>query len=109
MAMIIWVGSSALFFVFESNNPNFRECNDSIPLIGTKKHPGCYDFESTAACNEVYPGMCNQSAFTNMPSAMYYVAVFLGGEWGVVGESGNDSHDSLTSMIIVQAHFGPFA
>jgi hypothetical protein len=109
MAMIIWVGSSALFFLFESNNPNFRECNDSVPLIGTKKHPGCYDFESTAACNEVYPGMCNQSAFTNMPSAMYYVAVFLGGEWGVVGESGNDSHDSLTSMIIVQAHFGPFA
>lgn len=86
MAIIIWVGSSALFFVFEENNPNFRECDDSVPSIGTEKHPGCYDFESTAACNAYYPDKCSQTAFTNMPNSMFYVAVFLGGEWGVVGE-----------------------
>lgn len=87
MAIIIWVGSAALFFLFESNNPNFRECDDSVPAVGTEKHPGCYDFESTAECNDHYPGMCSQKAFTNMPSALFYVAVFLGGEWGVVGKS----------------------
>lgn len=87
MAIIIWVGSSALFFLFEENNPNFRECDDSVPVIGTKMRPGCYDFESTRECNEFYPGMCSQSAFINMPNAMFYVAVFLGGEWGFVGES----------------------
>ncbi|KAL3803353.1 hypothetical protein HJC23_009317 [Cyclotella cryptica] len=84
MAIIIWVGSSALFFLFEQNNPNFRECDDSVPVVGTEMHPGCYDFESTMECNEFYPGMCSQSAFINMPNAMFYVAVFLGGEWGVV-------------------------
>ena len=87
MAIIIWIGSSALFFLFESNNPNFRECDDSIPALGTDENPGCYDFDSTAACNKFYPDLCNQTAFTNMPNAMFYVAVFLGGEWGVVGES----------------------
>ena len=87
MAIIIWVGSAALFYLFESNNPNFRECDDSVPAVGTEKHPGCYDFESTSECNDYYPGMCSQKAFTNMPNALFYVAVFLGGEWGVVGKS----------------------
>jgi len=84
MAIIIWVGTSALFFIFEANNPNFRECDGSIPLIGTEDEPGCYDFESTLACNEFYPDMCSQAFFTHMPNTMYYVAVFLGGDWGVV-------------------------
>lgn len=84
MAIIIWVGSSALFFIFEQNNPNFRQCSGSIPLVGTDGEPGCYDFESTSACNEVYPDMCNQVVFTNMPNTMFFVAVFLGGDWGVV-------------------------
>ena len=86
MAIIIWVGTSALFFIFEVNNPNFRQCNESIPLVGTEDQPGCYDFESTSACNEFYPDMCGQKVFTNMPNTMYWVAVFLGGEWGVVGK-----------------------
>jgi len=84
LAVIIWVGSSALFFLFESNNPNFRECDDAVPLVGTPDNPGCYDFASTAACNKFYPDMCNQAVFTNMPNTMYYVSVFLVGEWGVV-------------------------
>jgi len=84
MAIIIWVGTSALFFIFEENNPNFRQCDDSIPLVEVDGEPGCYDFDSTAACNEYYPGMCSQSAFTNMPNTMFYVAVFLGGDWGFV-------------------------
>jgi len=83
MAVIIWVGTAALFFIFEENNPNFRQC-DGIPLVGTESEPGCYDFESTAACNEVYPDRCSQTVFTNMPNALFMVAVFLGGEWGVV-------------------------
>mmetsp|Transcript_5533 Transcript_5533/g.10374 ORF Transcript_5533/g.10374 Transcript_5533/m.10374 type:complete len:137 (+) Transcript_5533:3714-4124(+) len=84
MAIIIWVGTSALFFIFEENNPNFRQCDYSIPLVEVDGEPGCYDFDSTAACNEYYPGMCSQSAFTNMPNTMFYVAVFLGGDWGFV-------------------------
>lgn len=86
LAVIIWVGTSALFFIFEEDNPNFRECDDSIPLFGTDEEPGCADFESTSACNEVYPDMCSQTGFDNMPNVMYYVAIFLVGEWGVVGE-----------------------
>lgn len=84
MAMIIWVGCGALFFIFESNNPNWRTCDDSIPVRGTVDAPGCFDFKSTAACNEYYPGKCNQVSFTSMPNALFYTAVFLGGEWGVV-------------------------
>lgn len=84
MAIIIWVGTSALFFIFEENNPNFRQCDSSVPVVGTTDEPGCYDFESTSACNDFYPGMCSQVFFTHMPNAMYYVAVFLVGEWGVV-------------------------
>ena len=84
MALIIWVGSSALFFIFEEDNPNFRQCDPSIPLTSTNKTLGCYDFDSTASCNLHYPGMCSQAAFTNMPNTMFYVSVFLVGDWGFV-------------------------
>lgn len=85
MAIIIWVGCGALFYIFEENNPNWRSCDPSVPDRSSSDGiMGCYDFKSTAACNEVYPGMCTQTAFTNMPNAMFYTAVFLGGEWGVV-------------------------
>jgi hypothetical protein len=84
MAIIIWVGCGALFYIFESNNPNWRSCDDSVPVRGTADAPGCFDFKSTAACNRVYPGMCHQVSFTSMPNALFYTAVFLGGEWGVV-------------------------
>ena len=93
MAFIVWIGCGALFFIFEENNPNWRACDPSIQPFDTidldsnmiaTKLPGCYDFSSTTACNEYYPGMCQQSAFTNMPNALYYTAIFLGGEWGVV-------------------------
>jgi hypothetical protein len=69
MALIIWIGGGALFFIFEENNPNWRSCDPSIPLVsnGTEV-PGCYDFASTAACNAYYPGMCEQKVFVNMPN-----------------------------------------
>jgi hypothetical protein len=83
MALIIWVGGGALFFIFEENNPNWRQCDASIPLVsnGTDA-PGCFDFESTAECNAYYPDMCDQKVFVNMPNTLYLTAVFLGGEWG---------------------------
>lgn len=85
MAVIVWVGSGALFFIFEKDNPNWRSCDDSVPLRQTEEgEPGCYDFSSTAACNDYYPGMCDQDAFTSMPDSLFYVAVFLDGEWGVI-------------------------
>ena len=84
MALLIWVGTSALFFIFEQDNPNFRSCDSSVPLTSSKHRTGCYDFETTAACNAEYPGLCTQSAFTSMPNTMFYVSVFLGGEWGLV-------------------------
>jgi hypothetical protein len=85
MAVIIWVGCGALFYIFEENNPNWRSCDMSIPATSNDPDlPGCYDFKSTAACNEFYPGMCEQAAFTNIPNSLYYTAVFLGGEWGLV-------------------------
>jgi hypothetical protein len=85
MALIIWVGCGALFYIFEENNPNWRECDDSVPLISNGTDiPGCYDFVSTSECNAYYPGLCDQKVFTNMPNTLYLTAVFLGGEWGVV-------------------------
>jgi len=84
MALIIWVGCSALFFIFEENNPNWRRCDDSVPITYNDTIPGCYDFKSTADCNEYYPGQCEQKVFTNMPNTLYLTAVFLGGEWGIV-------------------------
>jgi hypothetical protein len=85
MAMIVWVGCGALFFIFEENNPNWRSCDASVPAhTGDPTSPGCYDFASTKACNEFYPGLCSQTAFHDMPDSLYYTAVFLGGEWGLV-------------------------
>lgn len=84
LAVIIWVGCGALFFLFEADNPNWRECDSSLPSYGSHNKPGCFDFSSTEACNDFYPGLCSQAAFTSMPNALYYTAVFLGGEWGVV-------------------------
>lgn len=85
MALIIWVGCGALFYIFEENNPNWRECADGVPLTSyDPTKPGCYDFATTAACNDFYPGLCKQTAFVDMPNSLYYTAVFLGGEWGVI-------------------------
>lgn len=85
MAIIVWVGCGALFFIFEENNPNWRSCDSSIPPTSDDpKNPGCFDFASTSECNKFYPGMCEQKVFTDMPNALYLTAVFLGGEWGVV-------------------------
>jgi Ion transport protein len=86
LAMIIWVSCGALFFIFEENNPNWRECNDSIPLRRSTENdpPGCFDFYTTKDCNAYYPDSCTQTAFVNMPDSLYFTAVFLGGEWGVV-------------------------
>ena len=83
MAMIVWIGCAALFYIFEENNPNFRECDSSVPLFGTDEKPGCFDFASTADCNEFYPGKCTQTAFADLPSSLFLVAVFLQGEWGL--------------------------
>lgn len=85
VAVIVWVGCGALFYIFEKNNPNWRTCDSSIPLYTSiPENPGCFDFDTTAACNAFYPGMCSQNAFTDMPNSLYFTAVFLGGEWGVV-------------------------
>mmetsp|Transcript_7764 Transcript_7764/g.22510 ORF Transcript_7764/g.22510 Transcript_7764/m.22510 type:complete len:1290 (+) Transcript_7764:137-4006(+) len=85
MALIIWVGCGALFYIFEENNPNWRSCDESIPPHDlSPDQPGCYDFATTAECNAFYDGMCEQHVFTNMPNSLYLTAVFLGGEWGVV-------------------------
>ncbi|KAL7570087.1 hypothetical protein ACA910_017118 [Epithemia clementina (nom. ined.)] len=86
LALIIWIGCGALFYIFEENNPNWRECDASVPLHTniSNSAPGCYDFKTTAACNDVYPGLCSQKAFVDMPNSLYYTAIFLGGEWGIV-------------------------
>lgn len=85
LALIIWIGGGALFFILEQNNPNWRECDATVPVHShNPEAPGCYDFASTAACNDFYPGLCSQKAFKDMPNSLYYTAVFLGGEWGVV-------------------------
>lgn len=86
MAIIIWCGSSALFYLFEQDNPNLRQCDASVPAEGNADGTvlGCFDFESTDLCNLTYPGMCSQQIFTSMPNTMYYCAVFLGGDWGFI-------------------------
>jgi hypothetical protein len=83
MALIIWIGCGALFYIFEENNPNWRSCDKSIPAR-SDDFMGCFDFSSTRACNDVYPGLCTQAAFTNIPNSLFFTAVFLVGEWGVI-------------------------
>ena len=83
MALIIWIGCGALFFIAEQNNPNWRHCTDAVPLTTSNKE-GCYDFISTKACNARWPDQCTQVGFVNMPDSLYYTAVFLGGEWGKI-------------------------
>ena len=83
MALIIWIGCGAVFFISEQNNPNWRTCSDAIPLT-SKDGNGCYDFTSTKDCNLKWPGLCSQVGFVNMPDSLYYTAVFLGGEWGKI-------------------------
>ena len=80
LAVIIWVGGGSLFFILEANNPNFRECSDSIPLRTIVNEsdvvPGCYDFPSTQACIDYYgEGMCDQKVFVNLPNTLYMTAV----------------------------------
>lgn len=84
LALIIWIGGAALFLIFEGDNPNFRQCDDSIPPVWNGTHPGCFDFESTAECNAYYPEGCDQAVFVNFFNSAFLCAVFLGGEWGVV-------------------------
>mmetsp|Transcript_51333 Transcript_51333/g.165046 ORF Transcript_51333/g.165046 Transcript_51333/m.165046 type:complete len:732 (+) Transcript_51333:1208-3403(+) len=76
MALIIWVGGAALFFLFEQHNPNYRECDGLSPAE-------CFSFPSTTACNTAHPGSCSQETFAHMPDALYMTAIFLCGEWGV--------------------------
>jgi len=78
MALIIWVGGAALFFINEKDNPNYRTCDEAVPPAE------CFAFGSTAECNAAHPGSCSQSSFTTMPDALYLTAVFLCGEWGLV-------------------------
>jgi len=78
MALIIWVGGTALFYLFEVNNPNYRTCDEEVPL------EECFAFASTAECNEAYPGSCSQDSFTTMPETLYLTAIFLCGEWAIV-------------------------
>ena len=73
MALIIWVGCGALFYLFEENNPNWRSCDQSIPAMSDDlSSPGCYNFNSTYECNEFYPGLCSQAAFTNVPLLIFW-------------------------------------
>ena len=84
MATIIWVGCGALFYIFEQSNPNWQECDGSIPSHNEDGN-GCFDFATTASCNDFYgEEMCRQTAFINMPDSLYYTAVFLVGRWGLV-------------------------
>jgi len=78
MALIVWLGGAALFFLFERDNPNWRTCDDEVDAAE------CFAFESVSACNTAYPGACSQTGFTTLPDAMYLTAVFLCGEWGLV-------------------------
>ncbi|CAM9449358.1 unnamed protein product, partial [Hapterophycus canaliculatus] len=48
LALVVWVGSACLFYLFEKDNA------------------------------------CTGEAFSSIPDAMYYTAIFLGGEWAEV-------------------------
>lgn len=69
MALAIWVSSAALFFLFEGDNPNWCE-EWSKPGCALKLTPDC-------VCT-------SKTAFSSMPDCLYYVAIFLVGEWAVV-------------------------
>mmetsp|Transcript_3570 Transcript_3570/g.8948 ORF Transcript_3570/g.8948 Transcript_3570/m.8948 type:complete len:1217 (+) Transcript_3570:60-3710(+) len=69
MAFAIWISSGTLFYLFERNNPNFCQEWSS---------PQCME-QVTADCQ-----CLAQSAFTSIPDSLYWVAIFLVGEWAIV-------------------------
>ena len=62
MALIVWLLSGVLFYLFEKNNLNWREDSCTVQEFNDHK----------AGCN---------SSFGDIPSALYFTAIFLGGEW----------------------------
>ena len=62
MALIVWLLSGVLFYLFERDNLNW-------------KADGC-----TTADFKNHKDGCNTS-FGDIPSALYFTAIFLGGEW----------------------------
>jgi len=69
MALAIWITSAALFFMFETDNPNWCEEWSDVKCE-LKLTPDCVCISKTA--------------FSSMPDTLYYVAIFLVGEWAVV-------------------------
>lgn len=39
MALIVWLGGAALFFLFERDNPNWRTCDGSVAPCRTRPEP----------------------------------------------------------------------
>mmetsp|Transcript_48569 Transcript_48569/g.89474 ORF Transcript_48569/g.89474 Transcript_48569/m.89474 type:complete len:1219 (+) Transcript_48569:69-3725(+) len=69
MAFAIWISSGTLFYLFERNNPNF--CQEwSNPQCEEQVTPDCQCLA--------------QSAFTSIPDSLYWVAIFLVGEWALI-------------------------
>jgi len=69
MALAIWISAASLFYLFERSNPNWcTEWKD--PSCATK-------YTSSCSCTE-------KIGFGTMPDSLFFVAVFLGGEWAVV-------------------------
>eukprot|EP00927_Polykrikos_kofoidii_P086361 TRINITY_DN964_c0_g4_i1.p1 TRINITY_DN964_c0_g4~~TRINITY_DN964_c0_g4_i1.p1 ORF type:complete len:1265 (+),score=230.66 TRINITY_DN964_c0_g4_i1:161-3955(+) len=68
LALVIWVATAALFFLFERENPNF-----------------CSVWE-TQACSDWYTEgcVCAESAMDTLPHALFYTAIFLCGEWALI-------------------------
>lgn len=69
MALVIWVASAALYYLFEYDNPNW-----------------CGEWEDDK-CSDKWTADCKckvREAFTSIPDCLYIVAINLGGEWAVV-------------------------
>jgi len=69
MALVISISSGALFYFFERDNPNW--CNQwKKEACATQWMPDC-------VCT-------SRGAFESIPDSLYFVAIFLGGEWAMV-------------------------
>ncbi|CAN0411363.1 unnamed protein product, partial [Ectocarpus fasciculatus] len=88
LALVVWVGSACLFYLFEKVRCPVCRCSTRLgqqyqavdPGVSLPVLPGplCLFFGLRS------DNMCTGDAFSSIPDAMFYTAVFLGGEWSEI-------------------------
>ncbi|CAN0494324.1 unnamed protein product, partial [Ectocarpus sp. 12 AP-2014] len=93
LALVVWVGSACLFYLFEKSCTFSSQACEHVFLsqhmLRCQSDMLCYPnaFRWQCFCRLCWcfqDNMCTGEAFSSIPDAMFYTAVFLGGEWSEI-------------------------